>query len=229
MKKAIKLNEEIIIGVPKKWVRLATPNHTTLGYDELEDSEHFLDGWKQVITPNYDSTIQRLGTLLENENDFTYEIIALTDEEIQNEAISQSEADKQLLIQSQLEAEIIATAQDETDTETILNNQSLYPFWVEDIDVIVDEKYQAFDNNELKLYKVIQSHSTQSGWHPSLTPALFVRVQLGETILDWVQPTGAHDAYNIGDKVMYNGLVYESTVNANVYAPLVVAGQWVLV
>lgn len=45
-------------------------------------------------------------------------------------------------------------------------------------------------------------------------------------ILDWKQPTGAHDAYQIGDKVKYNNAVWESAVNANVYAPGVVAGQW---
>lgn len=36
---------------------------------------------------------------------------------------------------------------------------------------------------------------------------------------EFVQPTGGHDAYNIGDKVTYNGKVYESTINNNVWAP----------
>lgn len=36
---------------------------------------------------------------------------------------------------------------------------------------------------------------------------------------DFVQPTGAHDAYKTGDKVKYNGHVYESTIDANVYSP----------
>lgn len=35
----------------------------------------------------------------------------------------------------------------------------------------------------------------------------------------FVQPTGAHDAYNIGDKVTYNGHRYESTMNNNAYSP----------
>lgn len=33
------------------------------------------------------------------------------------------------------------------------------------------------------------------------------------------QPSGAHDAYKQGDRVTYNGAVYESTINANVWAP----------
>ena len=35
----------------------------------------------------------------------------------------------------------------------------------------------------------------------------------------FVQPTGAHDAYNIGDKVTYNGHRYECTMNSNAYSP----------
>lgn len=33
------------------------------------------------------------------------------------------------------------------------------------------------------------------------------------------QPSGAHDAYKQGDRVTYNGAVYESTINANVWSP----------
>ena len=33
------------------------------------------------------------------------------------------------------------------------------------------------------------------------------------------QPSGGHDAYKQGDRVTYNGAVYESTINANVWAP----------
>ena len=36
---------------------------------------------------------------------------------------------------------------------------------------------------------------------------------------DFVQPTGAHDAYNIGDIVKFNGQLYKSTINNNVWSP----------
>jgi hypothetical protein len=42
----------------------------------------------------------------------------------------------------------------------------------------------------------------------------------------WVQPTGAHDAYAIGDQVTYNGSTWTSTANGNVWAPGVYG--WVL-
>ena len=36
---------------------------------------------------------------------------------------------------------------------------------------------------------------------------------------DFVQPTGAHDAYSAGDIVNYNGTLYQSTIDGNVWAP----------
>ena len=40
-----------------------------------------------------------------------------------------------------------------------------------------------------------------------------------EDIPAFVQPTGAHDAYQTGDRVTYNGHIYESTINNNVWSP----------
>jgi hypothetical protein len=36
---------------------------------------------------------------------------------------------------------------------------------------------------------------------------------------------GAHDAYKIGDRVRFEGKVYESTIDANVWSPLVYGWQ----
>lgn len=45
-------------------------------------------------------------------------------------------------------------------------------------------------------------------------------------IPDYVQPTGAHDAYNIGDKVKYKDRYYECVMNACVWAPDVYPAAW---
>ena len=45
----------------------------------------------------------------------------------------------------------------------------------------------------------------------------------------WVQPTGAHDCYNIGDKVTYNGKHYTSTIDGNVWSPDAYPAGWQLV
>jgi len=43
----------------------------------------------------------------------------------------------------------------------------------------------------------------------------------------WVQPTGAHDAYKIGDRVTFNGADYESKINANVWSPVAYPAGWI--
>ena len=47
-----------------------------------------------------------------------------------------------------------------------------------------------------------------------------------ETIPDFVQPTGAHDAYKKGDKVKFEGKVYESLIDANTYSPSAYPAGW---
>lgn len=47
-----------------------------------------------------------------------------------------------------------------------------------------------------------------------------------EGIPEWVQPSGAHDAYNIGDRVRYNGTIYDSLINGNAYSPDVYPAGW---
>ena len=100
------------------------------------------------------------------------------------------------------------------DDETALTGVELFPAWV------VGKAYAVNDRAQYNgtLYKCIQAHTSQSDWMPSATPALWKTVSLDE-YPEWVQPTGAHDAYNIGDKVTYNGQRYVCTSNANVYAP----------
>lgn len=72
------------------------------------------------------------------------------------------------------------------------------------------------------LYKVLQNHTSQETWTPNTATSLYARL-LAETIDDsipeWQQPTGSTEAYMIGDKVSYNGQIYECTFDYNVYAP----------
>ena len=100
------------------------------------------------------------------------------------------------------------------DDETALTGVELFPAWVVGKAYIVGDRVQHGGT----LYKCVQAHTSQSDWAPDATPALWKTVSIDE-YPEWVQPTGAHDAYNIGDKVTYNGQHYVCTSNANVYAP----------
>ena len=100
------------------------------------------------------------------------------------------------------------------DDETALTGVELFPMWA------IGRAYSAGDRVQYggTLYKCVQAHTSQADWTPDATPALWVVVSIDE-YPEWVQPTGAHDAYNTGDKVSYNGKHYICTADANVYAP----------
>ena len=43
---------------------------------------------------------------------------------------------------------------------------------------------------------------------------------------EYVQPTGAHDAYKVGDKITYNGKKYECIYNGCVWTPDIYPAGW---
>jgi hypothetical protein len=90
--------------------------------------------------------------------------------------------------------------------------------------------YLTYGENEVgdpQLYKVVQAHTSQADWMPSVAPSLYDPLGLdkeGHPV--WSQPSGAHDAYNKGDIVNYNGTLYESLMDGNVYAPDAYPAGW---
>ena len=72
------------------------------------------------------------------------------------------------------------------------------------------------------LYKVNQDHTSQEQWVPGEvgTESLYTNLMLNDSGYQiWKRPTGAHDAYNTGDVVEYNGTLYKSLIDGNVYSP----------
>ena len=105
--------------------------------------------------------------------------------------------------------------------EDALQAVELFPQWVIDHAYAVDERLQY---NGV-LYRVVQAHTSQADWTPDKTPAMFVVVSLDEWP-EFAQPTGAHDAYNKGDKVTFNGKHYISLIDGNVYSPAAYPAGW---
>ena len=102
-------------------------------------------------------------------------------------------------------------------TEIALEVPSLFEKWTVNKAVEVGERREY----EGTLYEVVQAHTTQGNWTPDATPALWKEVAPEGVIPEWKQPLGAHDAYQKGDKVLYNELVYVSIVDNNVWEPTV--------
>lgn len=78
-----------------------------------------------------------------------------------------------------------------------------------------------------QLYKVAQTHTSQADWTPDNTASLYTAIGLDDSGYPvWSQPTGAHDAYNKGDIVNYNGTLYKSLIDGNVYSPDAYQAGW---
>ena len=81
-----------------------------------------------------------------------------------------------------------------------------------------------------QLYRVAQAHTAQEDWPPAGAPALYTPVGLTEAGYPvWSQPSGAHDAYSAGDIVDYNGTLYKSLVDGNVWPPGSAPNMWEIV
>lgn len=99
------------------------------------------------------------------------------------------------------------------DDATALTGIELFPTWGL-ISYSIGDRVQYNGT----LYKCIQAHTAQSDWTPDATPALWVVVTVEEWP-EWVQPTGAHDAYAKDSKVTHNGKKWISSYDANVWEP----------
>ncbi len=88
----------------------------------------------------------------------------------------------------------------------------------------IDDKVR-YDGN---LYKCLQEHISQDSWTPVAAASLWTKVLIPDpnVIPEWEQPDSTNP-YSKGDRVMFEGQVYESTINSNVWAPNVYG--WVLV
>ena len=108
------------------------------------------------------------------------------------------------------------------DDEKAMEVATIYDPWKADKVYSVGEFVTYGENSvgDPQLYKVVQGHTSQADWTPDVSASLFVAIGLDEKGYPvWSKPTGAHDAYNMGDIVDYNGALYESLINGNVYSP----------
>ena len=102
---------------------------------------------------------------------------------------------------------------DDADAEIVT---TFFPLWKTATVYSVDDRVRY---NDL-LYRCVQAHTAQDDWTPDVTPALWVRTS--DPAIEWpewIQPTGAHDAYAVGAKVSHNGRHWTSDSDANVYEP----------
>ena len=97
------------------------------------------------------------------------------------------------------------------------------PDWQAGVQVEVDDRrtYQGV------VYRCMQAHTTQVGWEPPGTPALWTVARADGD--PWVQPTMAEDSYQTGDIVWHVEALWSSQIDANTTEPGTDERWWVQV
>ena len=100
--------------------------------------------------------------------------------------------------------------------EDALTAVEMFAPWAPGVAYLVTERIR-YDG---QLYRCEQAHTSQEGWEPDITPAMWTPVaEPWEEWPEWRQPTGAQDAYNEGDKVSHNDKHWISNTNYNTWEP----------
>lgn len=124
----------------------------------------------------------------------------------------------------------LATMDAETQAADMLEIPSVFPKYQIGKEYKVKDVFSYGENGvgDPQLYQVLQDHTSAAEWTPDTTASLYKKIGVTEEgYPEWVQPLGASDAYNIGDIVSYNGTLYKSTVDGNVWSPADYPAGWV--
>lgn len=116
----------------------------------------------------------------------------------------------------------LATLDADTNAESMMSVASVFPKYEVGKEYKVKEVFSYGENRvgDPQLYQVLQDHTSAAEWAPDTSTSLYKKVGVTEDgYPEWVQPLGASDSYNTGDIVDYNGKLYRSTMDGNVWAP----------
>lgn len=123
---------------------------------------------------------------------------------------------------------LIELAAQSLEVEDALEGVDLFPAW--DSNGVAYEAGKKVRYNG-ELYTVLQDHTSQDNWTPELAASLFARVlpgQDGTDIDEWVQPDSTNP-YKKGDRVLFEGHIYESLIDGNIWSPAGYPAGWQLI
>jgi len=103
------------------------------------------------------------------------------------------------------------------DDADALEAVNLYPQWSPEKKEYIKDMRVQYEN---VLYRVLQSHVSQPAWTPTAAPSLFAKVLIPspDVIPEWEQPDSTNP-YMKGDRVSFNGKIYESVIDNNIWSP----------
>lgn len=123
----------------------------------------------------------------------------------------------------------LATLDADTSAHDMMEVATVFPKYQVGKAYKVKEVFSYGENGvgDPQLYQVLQNHTAAEEWHPDTATSLYKAIGVTEGgYAEWVQPLGATDAYNTGDIVSYNGVLYQSTIDGNVWSPEAYPAGW---
>lgn len=123
----------------------------------------------------------------------------------------------------------LSTLDVDTDTDNILSVASVFPTYEVGKTYKTKDVFSYGENSvgDPQLYQVLQDHTSSAEWKPDTATSLYKAIGVTSGgYPEWVQPLGASDAYNTGDIVSYNGTLYKSIIDGNVWAPDAYPAGW---
>lgn len=205
------------------------------------DSKYQEEGMEEInipdeyLTEQEDVTIGTFMCLNGNLGDYKVEdgSLVYTGEATKAEEEAKTQAETERKRSEQLQTAAVMYVRNSAATltdEQALEVSLLFEDWSGDGVQYKKDQILQYNNG---LYRVVQDHTSQSSWAPDSAPSLFSSISIseGDGVEVWTQPTGAHNAYNIGDRVHYPGAsdpIYVSTIDGNTWSPDAYPAGWKL-
>lgn len=189
----------------------------------LDDDAFYFDKIEGYIA-KYDSNGKLHLSFDENQYNTYLEAQKKAEQEAKEAEAKQKGLDSLADTATQIKAAISAVRESVSD-DVAAKHLTLFDAWQADKAYVKDERV-VYNG---KLYKVLQSHTSQSNWTPDKAPSLFAEILTAtvdpgtgeakeDDVKEWTQPDSTNP-YMKGDKVTYNGKTYESMIDNNTWAP----------
>ena len=146
------------------------------------------------------------------------QIYIRTDEEIALDEVGIKSVQEATELRQEINS-ITSTMTDEEAAERTI----LFKEWQSGVAYSVGERVRYNDG----LFKVLQAHTSQDNWIPTLAHSLFAVILNPDPsiIPEWIQPDSTN-GYSRGDKVYHNNILWTSTADNNVWEPGAVGAPW---
>jgi hypothetical protein len=202
------------------------------GYNYAPPEVVYVDGFRELINPEFDATTHKLGSLIfdETKDIGSYEVLEKTSVEIQAEKLQKLESRKAELISVIAADQALVFAQEVDTRNEMAAIAEIYPMWEPTGETITaGTKLNGYDGDgEIVLYKCNQNIAATPQYEPRLAVYAFDKIIYHEGYMVFQQPQ-SHTLYQVGDIVWFpkgGDVLYKNKVANNGHSPSAAPNNW---